>query len=461
MLDVFDADTLHNDQYANYGWGRYRIVLNEISGFQKPAQFIGGLAGQFQSVGNWKDEAEFRAYVSVAHEVVHYLQDLTTGVGHWDYVQRQHATERALTDLRARTWGLDPHYTLDAAVAAQQLQEFAEASVRNVYPLRQPLAQAMLLDALSKYPQYQPGEEQDYDLALLLELDAVVSVYCGLSELKLTPTQATIRENNRQMWWPLKMGPAYQRPFTALLHAFALMMNGGAKLDAKAIDKALTVGCSLIPVLLDIAFSYPPPAYFADRPSDRPHFEPGLRLVRMLRRLQEAGVGEAVQAKTKSLDDALRQTSEYTYPSVVDVYTEWATSFGGGKSALQEWRRELAEQHAANPLTAARRSASSFLQHDIPLFMQAPDGETHIIGTNRLFLDTEGRLYYSLLAAERDLQLFAVAVERSAQGYVCPFDAHECKAYTAVCHSGYSSLRKLPRKDCLVRENLWQQGFLL
>jgi hypothetical protein len=461
MLDLFEADTLHNDQYADYRWGRYRIVLHELSGFEKPAQFIAGLAGQFQSVGNWKDEAEFRAFVSVAHEIVHYLQDLTTGVGHWDYVQRRRATDRALTELRARTWGLDPHYTLDEAAATLQLQEFAEASLRNLYPQRQPLAHAALTDALSKYAQYQPAEEHDYDLALLLELDAVVSVYCALSELRLTPTQLAIRDKHRNIWWPLKMAPAYQRPFLALLHAFALMMNGGAPLDAQAIDKALTVSCSLIPVFLDMAFAYPPPTYFADRPADRPHFEPGLRLVRMLRRFQQDGVGESVLSKAKPLDDAVRTTAEYTYPSIVDVYSDWAKYFAGSSNALQDWRRELAEQHAADPLSAARRSASSFLQRDIPLFMQAPDGTTHIISTNRLILDTDGRLYYSLLAAERDLQLFSVAVDGSPRGYVCPYDAHDCKGFTANCHSGHASLRRLPRKDCLVRDNLHDLGFEL
>jgi hypothetical protein len=461
MLDLFEADTLHNDRYADYRWGRYKIVLHDLSGFEKPAQFIGGLAGQFQSVGNWKDEAGFRAFVSVAHEVVHYLQDLTTGVGHWDYVQRRRATERALSDLRALTWGLDPKFMLDAATAELQLREFSEGSMRNAYPLRQPLAEAALANALSKYAQYQPAEEQDYDLALLLELDAVVSVYCALSELRLTPAQFAIRENNRPMWWPLQMAPAYQRPFIALLHAFALILNGGAPLDSKAVDQALSASCSLIPVFLDIAFAYPPPTYFATRPADRPHFEPGLRLVRMLRRFQEDGVLEAVHSKSKSLDDAVRATSEYTYPSIVDVYTEWAAYFAGSENALQDWRRELAEQHAADPLSAARRSASTFLQRDIPLFMQAPDGKTHIISTNRMMLDTDGRLYYSLLAAERDLQLFAVAVDRSPQGYVCPLDEHDCKAHIADCSSGHSSLRKLPRKDCLVRENLEQQGFML
>lgn len=459
MLDLFEADTLHADHYADYAWGRYKIVLHDQSGFEKPEQFVAGLAGQFQSVGNWTNDESFRAFVSVAHELVHYLQDLTTGVGHWDFVQRQHATQRALTDLRARTWGLDPHYTLDAAVAATQLQAFAEASVRNQYPLRQPQAREALVQALSTYLQYSPGEEQDYDLALLLELDAALSVYCGLSELQLTPAQRAIRDRNRKMWWPLDMAPAYRRPFEALLHAFALMMNGGRALDEHAMDAALKVSCSLIPVLLDSAFAYPPPTYFDAHPADRPHFEPGLRLVRTLRRIQEEGVLESVHAKSNSLDEATRQTVEYTYPSVVDVYTDWAAYLAGGNGALQAWRRELAQEHAAKPLVAARRRASSFLERDIPLFLQAPDGKTHIIQTQRLLLDQGGRLYYSLLAAERDLQLFALALDRSPKGYVCPYDQHDCNGYTAQCSIGLRSIRMFPRKQCNVRESLWQLGF--
>jgi hypothetical protein len=93
--------------------------------------------------------------------------------------------------------------------------------------------------------------------------------------------------------------------------------------------------------------------------------------------------------------------------------------------------------------------------------LHAPGGKTYIIQTNRLLLDSEGRLYYSLLAAERDLQLFAVALGRSPKGYVCPHDQHDCKGYTAQCSTGLSSIRMLPRKACHVRENLWQLGFEL
>src|SRR6476659_8349610 len=78
---------LHAGQIANYRWSSHlarfgRLAILESKSFAKIlAAFSAGFAP-------WTDDVEFRSIVAMIHEIAHYLQDVTTGIGNWDFLAR-------------------------------------------------------------------------------------------------------------------------------------------------------------------------------------------------------------------------------------------------------------------------------------------------------------------------------------------------------------------------------------
>src|SRR5262249_30772139 len=80
--------SLRSGNIADYKWGSY-VTQFHLAPFGKRT-WAEILASIMAGAGIWKTPAELRAYIAFLHEIVHYFQDVTTGVGHWDFVAREH-----------------------------------------------------------------------------------------------------------------------------------------------------------------------------------------------------------------------------------------------------------------------------------------------------------------------------------------------------------------------------------
>src|SRR5215204_1566864 len=186
-----DIGTLKNQDLASYRWGRYHISLSRSSVSER-TYLIEAIAALLHGIGRWETAAEFRSFVSLFHETVHYEQDITTGVGHWDYVVRDRFKKDILSDFRFQTY---VESTAESKLKKRtKLNQFADSSIFNAYGFREENAIRMLSAELRKYPSYQNGCEKKFTMNSLLEFDAAFSVYSCISNLHVTEAGAEISE---------------------------------------------------------------------------------------------------------------------------------------------------------------------------------------------------------------------------------------------------------------------------
>src|SRR3982750_341618 len=95
---------LPNGQAASYEWGSYAIKLSSGLALRKDT-VASILAALTNNLARWSDASEFTRYVGILHECTHCLQDLTTGVGLWDFFLGLTRTPGILIETRIASWG--------------------------------------------------------------------------------------------------------------------------------------------------------------------------------------------------------------------------------------------------------------------------------------------------------------------------------------------------------------------
>ena len=90
---------LPDGEVAFYEWGTYSLNLAPFIGLDKDT-LPSILAGVANDTAFWSDDGEFKRGVAILHECVHCLQDLTTGVGLWDFVRRLDCAPDILAEWR-------------------------------------------------------------------------------------------------------------------------------------------------------------------------------------------------------------------------------------------------------------------------------------------------------------------------------------------------------------------------
>src|SRR5262249_35195111 len=94
---------LPNGAIALYIWGSHVTRFSALA----PADtrtMPESLAGLTQELAHWSSNVDFRRKIAFHHEVVHYLQDLLTGVGYWDFLVRRNYAKKILGVARFASW---------------------------------------------------------------------------------------------------------------------------------------------------------------------------------------------------------------------------------------------------------------------------------------------------------------------------------------------------------------------
>jgi hypothetical protein len=122
---------LHSETAAKYAWNSHLTPFAALTPVEKQSipRFLAAL---FQGVAFWNTNADFRAVAALIHEVVHWLQDTSTGTGHRDFLTRRHGIGVAFNCLKQAADALASNESLSArvlrGVAIDQLSTLASES---------------------------------------------------------------------------------------------------------------------------------------------------------------------------------------------------------------------------------------------------------------------------------------------------------------------------------------------
>jgi hypothetical protein len=469
MTDIYPPDELAAGEIARYAWGYYKINIARDVADQDPSFVSHAILQLSERRGHWSNEQAFLSFISLAHEFVHFRQDVSTGLGHWDMLAREHYIRAVQEKARLASWC--SRLPIDSATRDKLIDEFGRASLVNAYGARSQQALASIRAELQVGgAELAPGTESIFDIVSLLELDAVLSVQDSVSNLYVTPEADALCSANEHVWKPAVMTSAYRLPYEQIVHAVAKL----ARLDdAEPMEKVVERVADIIPVLgpmlLDIAFAHPAPDYFTGaRVHDRPHFEPGVRLIRVLRTLHSTNEmftpGDDI---TVFIERLQRSAAEYQYPSMRSTYETWAEVFDKKSQgdAIAALRRDLCRERLKSPHAIERRTLLDFVSLDIPLMLESPgwkESRRRVL-TKRSFTDG-GALDRRIAAEHTFLQITRWELGLSPQtGFQCPLadNAWLCPAAETVCRTGIAQLRQFPadRSTCYVRHWLEDSCF--
>ncbi|HEY3703750.1 MAG TPA: hypothetical protein VGL22_01740 [Terracidiphilus sp.] len=385
------------------------------------------LAGFTKSTGVWENEAQFRSLVALLHESVHYQQDICTGVGHWDHLARARYRKDALTAFREFSF-----FGESGMKSEQQArQRLVSDSIFNSYPLRDLQARATLDAALGNLPAYEKEFNQVFTIPRLFELEAVIATWSSLAQLKTSETGAQIADAFSYLYSPSQMPPDYLETYQYFNHAFLLIFGLTEESSRDEIGRVLDAFYLNMPLLLDIAFAYPPPTYFEQHPDTRADFEPGVRLVRICRELQIAPLTSKAEEVSVLdwLDESTRHTPQYDYPAVAETYQAWADYFAPMVDAdpIAAWRREVCNDRIADPTGYAFKRLQNFILHDLPLFIDLPGQKDVMYLTDRLLREGGSDLFWEMVALEKDFGLIDLFLSGGATPFSCPLAEAGCE----------------------------------
>jgi hypothetical protein len=471
---------------AVYPWGSLLPTFTPLSSASAQI-FVRNLASLMARVGNWDTAAEFRGWVSLSHELTHYLQDLTTGVGHWDHVVRGKARSPLFNEA-LRLTGPEVKFPVAHLAASREyrwppLSEF----LTRALALRDKLREELLVMTGDTVP---PARMKDLEsraaslltdrslaatfrIESLLEGEAVAVVIRQVLRLEgATQEQWQILHDNSDVWHPDQMQPQYGELWFDLVaniqHGFGLDFDTASGRDRDALFE---LAGTILGLLVDLACAYPSPELLQQAGADRREYEPGLRYLRMLASLanmSEKSFASWAAALTgqdwEQVETLLMDRSVYPYlPSRV-VYEDWLTRLRSADDVrwVERLRAESCEIRLENPAAWIEKSPFAMVQAEVPLLVIGPEGISSIMQRwEHLEPEAHKAIYGDLTRHAIVLNLTEYFYESGR--YVCPLAlAQTCDAATEGCRKGLRYTSELPEHDdCRVREWLQGLGFYL
>lgn len=451
-MRLFSRIASSDQVIAEYLWGRHTVVLPPGS------QLAGDLFPQVvASVLNDKllarNDAEFREYVGVVHELTHCLQEVTTGLGMWDLLAREDMVSRVLEKARDASYGMDSQPSVEALG-----REYRGRSIVNTIgwgdDQEVPLLQRKLAGLVT-------GDVSHFKVVDLLEADATLSAYQTIRSMKAGVAQLEIRRRNQDVFSP------HRSPHAKTYSDIAWSFAPETEEDPVKVQRVFEV---LGPILMDLSFAVPPPAYLVSHGLDRDDFHPGVRLVRMLAALHRSGagaeeMGDIVKDSRRLysfMEEECRVTPHMTYPPVAEIYQAWFDTFTQLSARARHlrgtsaWLASLVEQRLNHEYPVWSRSPAIIVHLQIPFSMHAGT----VKGLLQLFsfsASEEGKLLYLESKDRRLHEAISHYILGMQPAFCCPRAMREdgCPAQTEACFEGIKRLRELPTSnDCLAYKEL-------
>lgn len=444
-----------------YRWGSLLPEFGTLSQ-ARAHDFAGNLVSLIEGIGNWSTPVEFRAWACLSHELVHYLQDLTTGVGHWDHKVREDARpqlvgaakflcESGLVDFPSDVGRRELNDRLLMLVGKALPEERLESLREKVAPL------LVGIDAVDKFR-----------VESVLEGEAAALVLAQVIGVKgATKTQWQILNENMGVWHPDHMPAEYGFLWDELQ---ALMTDEEeVDLSDSELDKLFLLLAQFVGTMADISCAHPPPEMLEEREEDRSEYEPGLRFLRLL----EAIARQSRESLEQLLDAVGRrdgeraerlmlETSTYPYPPSRSVYEAWLPTFEVSDSRIDALRAETCRIRLENPSAWIEKSLFSILENKLPFTVAGPEGFTSL-GQRWEHLDPSlgAQLYFDLTRHAMEDATLSFFFETGR--FVCPLGVgRACESASDACREGLRQTSDFPPSPgCEARQRLEDAGFEL
>jgi len=459
------AFDLNNGGIASYQWGDLHANFRSVA-TPTPAVLKDTLVSLTSGVANWTTPAEFRSTVSLLHEFAHYLQDITTGVGHADYLQRRTQVRAILSAARDASWGVRPTPdipTLTSAFFGKLLfRPFSSFSDAELEPIKN------RFEILSPQSRITREVLADYSLEALLESEAAATTFAQLTPLKMTDDGFDILKDNLAVLDLVTMGTVYSAPYGYVDELMELPERVRGVAAAGVIAWTLSV-------LVDIACAYPARTLMRRSNIDAVEFDPGVKFARLMQAYHQADekagadIIEALHHQDGALlERALLRMCPVRYPSCEMVYQDWIQvlkALDQEEDATVSLRIQACERRLANPRVASEKTIGALLSFGpgLPFFCRSPygGGLGYVILGYAKGLDPAlvTRLTADMSRNARDLRL--VELIAGGEPYVCPFtEQGVCQAVQPACSAGIADINNLPdTNECLVRSGLTTAGW--
>jgi hypothetical protein len=477
----FDLDT---PGMGVYRWGSLMPVFSPLSP-ARAQDYPRTLAGFMAGGMTWQTPAEFRAWVCLTHELTHYIQDLTTGVGHWDHVARDegflgllgrarfHAGPWATLPIGAQDpLGID---TRDPDPEARGLLESLRERLLFLQGAAVPDRRRAAL-AEGAAPMLAPGGSADvYRIESLLEGEAAAVSLCQVLEVQsATAEQWEVINENASVWLPTSMPDEYVDLLTDVIAAMEHMYGESfAELGQAERDAFLILSARFMCLLVDLACAHPSAERLAREGARKSDYEPGLRYLRMLfamGAMDERRFGELLTAMREDFERAealLVERCGYAYLPVRTIYEDWAQRLDAmveknPNDEIAKLRAECCRIRLEHPDAWKDKSLWSLFKHEMPFYVLGPDGLTSM---GQRWAHLEGRamteIYAELMWNGVRLGLHDLFYETGRFG--CPLGrARTCDAAIDACRTGLRVTSQYPpAPDCRVRHFLEVNGFYL
>jgi hypothetical protein len=453
---------LNLDVVGRYRWGS--LVCDFPLAPAKARTAVEIVAAREADLLEFDSAATGRAVLSLMHEAVHYAQDLTTGVGHWDYVTRHRLVPRLLPWVQA-VGAADPYLRLGRQIltsgaANKAFREYKAKLLFGDYAdvqAREAPARAVLRAELGP-----AVDEADWIIGLdsILETEAMAAVLIEVLGRKMSAATEELLQELATLWDPGRMERKYRDLFAASF------LGSGLASSKLSVRSRLLAQSEMISFTTDIALAYPPPILMTRRALDPQQLEPGVRFSRVSRALvamsdsKAAGFLEHWRGRDlEACERILLSEVPVLYPSCREIYQAWVEE-------LESLRDDDDDQVRAVRLEAARARATGrpivtpkgvhrLIDLSCPLIVRGSQ-ETQYLWQGLRAVDPRAQALYlaDLSREERSTRL--VDHYFADDPFICPLAEHKlCSAAQDECRNGWARLSALPARDlCAVRSGL-------
>jgi hypothetical protein len=445
---------MHAPSLAQYHWSTLFCRFSTAVPFDKSFA-VRTMAALSRDRAIWEDDAQFRAAVALLHELTHLAQDLTTGLGHWDFMthwtndaallqqaglmlaRRDHPLPYAFPRDAGHKCSKFVPFDMMAPVARDRLRMILERDVQ------QPLTDATLFD---------------YSPQALMESDAAGAVLSWLGRMKLTPLQAEIQSRNLDLVDPGKLGDVY---WSSRVNLYQVLQH---HCDTDE-DQTITIGDALFGIFTDIALAHPSSEWCLLGEEREAEFEPTVKFGRLLIAFQ-ALAGSSMERFMYALMDRkyleaerlLLAAGRWCYPSSEQIYEGWqrVLKTQSDQSLVADLRRGACEFRLENGVVLPARDIDTLFALQAPIiYLTADAGFVKVDWNSRAM---ESNLISELLDRFTVMELADFLVRTGE--FRCPYaTAEACDVAEDGCYGGFVHLAQFPAAaGCTARQALEHFG---
>lgn len=464
---------LNSPSLAQYHWGTLISHFSPAAPVKKDT-FPQIIAAFTTDTAPWTTDDELRATAAFLHEIVHLAQDLTTGLGHSDYLTNSTQTNNLLhyASVIIKMFGGDvrPPYREEGAPWLENKEDPVVAEAQGqlrYYPFAlMPRERLERIRDILQHDLERPINDEflfDFSTQSILESDAALTVIRNLRQLQVTTeAQSEIINRNTSLFDRHLLGPEYWRAITHL----EAVLSHHAELDERQLSLVIPLTFDLF---LDSALACPPLEWIYAREESLDEYEPGVKYARLLIAFQELSgttmdqFWHALSTNRSTEAEAILLThTSFRYPSSEEVYKAWIKTLEPRvpKSFTAEVRYEACRWRLSNGVLVGARDINLLVSMEAPIFyLHENQGFVKHDWGIRAF-DREKDMGLTTEFVDRFMMMELAEFFFRTGEFRCPHaKADTCSVVEDGCAAGFVHVAQFPKSSsCFARALLARYG---